>query len=180
MYLSYLCNTSKYFVTESGVHSSLCSECHHQITFAKISFKVFLPPPYEREIWHYNRADLSLINRSIETFDWEKALLNIGVNDQVNLLNEVLLNIFKNFIPHENIRCSYKDPPWMNKKVKSALRKKNRLFKKYVSGGRLPQDEVIFRHTTEEVSKLINDTKTAYLEKLGEKLNNPRTGPKTY
>ena len=37
-------------VTESGVHSSLCNTCHHQITFAKISFKVFLPPSYEREI----------------------------------------------------------------------------------------------------------------------------------
>ena len=29
---------------ESGVHPSLMSNCHHQIIFEKISFKVFLPP----------------------------------------------------------------------------------------------------------------------------------------
>ena len=37
-------------VTESGVHPSLCKVCHHQIIFAKLSFKTYscLPPMKER------------------------------------------------------------------------------------------------------------------------------------
>ena len=165
---------------ETGVHPSLCNQCHHQIIFAKISFKVCLPPSYEREVWHYDRANVELINRSIEMFDWENAFGNTGINDQVNVLQEVLLNILRNFIPHETIKCNYKDPPWMNKDVKKVLRRKNRLFKKYVSGGRLPQDETILRQTTDEVSKLISDTKDVYFKKLGDKLNDPQIGQKTY
>ena len=123
-------------VVDSGVHPSLCNECHHQIVFAKIAFKVFLPPSYEREIWHYNRANVELINRAIELFDWEKAFLNTCINEQVQLFNETLLNIFRNFIPHETIKCSYKNAAWMNRDIKTALRRKNRLFRKYISGGR--------------------------------------------
>ena len=167
-------------VVKSGVHPSLYKSCHHQIIYAEISFEVVLPPSYEREVWHYNRANSHLINRSIEMYNWEKAFSNIGIDDQVKLLNEILLNIFRNFIPHEIIKCSYKDPPWMNKAIKSALRKKNRVYRKYVSSGRLRDHELKLKQVTDEVSMLISDTKSAYFAKLGEKLNDPNTGQKSY
>ena len=40
-------------VMESGVHSSLHENCHHQLAYAKFNLKVWYPPPYERKIWHY-------------------------------------------------------------------------------------------------------------------------------
>ena len=40
-------------VMESGVHSSLHENCHHQITYAKFNLKIYYPPPYEREVRHY-------------------------------------------------------------------------------------------------------------------------------
>ena len=104
------------------------------MVYAKVSLKVFSPPSYKREIWHYNRAQVNLIKRSIQHFDWEAAFEGRRVEDQVELFNNTLLNIFRNFIPHETKKCSHKDPPWMNKEIKSALRRKNRLYKKYISG----------------------------------------------
>ena len=50
-------------VMESGVHSSLHPNCHHQIVFAKISLKIYYPPPYKRKTWHYD-----LIRRSMDQF----------------------------------------------------------------------------------------------------------------
>ena len=67
--------------------------------------------------------------------------MNLSINDQVELLENTLLNIFRNFIPHETIECNLKDPPWMNKKIISALKNKNRLYKKYISGGKKQEDE---------------------------------------
>ena len=52
-------------VMESGVHSSLHPSCHHQIVLAKINLKFCYPPPYKREIWHYEKANADLIRRSI-------------------------------------------------------------------------------------------------------------------
>ena len=99
-------------VSESGVrvHSSLYSTCHHQIIYAKINFQAYLPPPYQRDIWHYKKAEADLIKRSVKAFNWEGAMLNLNTNDQVDVLTDTLLNIFKNFIPHETIKCSYSEP----------------------------------------------------------------------
>ena len=66
---------------ESGVNSSLHQNCHHQIINAKINLKVFYPPPYEREIWHYQRANVDLIQPSIEQFSWEKPFRNLNINE---------------------------------------------------------------------------------------------------
>ena len=35
-------------ITNSGIHPSLHPNCHHQIIFAEIDFKIFFPPSYER------------------------------------------------------------------------------------------------------------------------------------
>ena len=48
-------------ITESGVHLSLHSNCHHQVIYAKFNLKVHYPLSYEREVWHYKEADTYLI-----------------------------------------------------------------------------------------------------------------------
>ena len=167
-------------VVESGVSPSLCKECHHQIIHATFSFQIFLPQAYEREVWHYKRVRVDLIKRAIDFFDWKNSFRDTSVNDQVELLNDVLLNIFRNFIPHETMKCSYKDPPWMSTQIKKLLRKKNRVHKKYVTNGKRQEDHEILRQLTDSVNDLITKTKARYFSNLGEKLNNPLTGPKTY
>ena len=111
-------------VMHSGVHPSLHPNCHHQIVFAKFNLTVFYPPPYKRLVWHYQQANTDLIKRAIELFDWEKSLSNLDVNKQVSVFNETIMNIFENFIPHETITCNDKDPPWMNKQIKTLTAEK--------------------------------------------------------
>ena len=167
-------------VFESGVHPSLSSTCHHQIIYAKISFEIYLPPSYTREVWHYKYAQTNLIHQSIANFDWKGALTNLSINDQVELFNKTLFNIFRNFIPHETIKCNSKDPPWINKHIKGVLRRKSRLCKKYISGGRTKEDETNLIEITEITSNLISTYKDSYFKKLGQKLNDPNTSTKAY
>ena len=91
-----------------------------------------------------------------------------------------MLNIFRNFIPHETIKCSNRDPPWLNKEIKNALRHKNRLYKKCISGGLKQEDDNNLRETSNFVSNLITDAKSSYFTNLGKRLNDPLSGPKTY
>ena len=83
-------------VMNSGVHSSLHPNCHHQIIHAKFNLKIFYPPPYERVVWHYQDANNDLIQRSISQFNWERAFSNKGVNKQISIFNETILNIMTN------------------------------------------------------------------------------------
>ena len=58
---------------ESGVHSSLNENCH-QLVYAKFNLKVWYTPPYDREIWHYQHANINQIKRAIEQFPREKII----------------------------------------------------------------------------------------------------------
>ena len=52
-------------VMESGVHPSFHTSCHHQIIYAKFQLKIYYPPPYEREIWHYEAANPNAIKKML-------------------------------------------------------------------------------------------------------------------
>ena len=51
-------------VMESGVRSSLHENCY-QLVYAKFNLKMWYPPPYEHEIWHYQHAIIDQIKRAI-------------------------------------------------------------------------------------------------------------------
>ena len=95
---------------ESGVHSSLHPNCHHQIVSAKINLTICYPPPYERETWHYEKANAGIICRSIDQFPWDNRFSNLDVNEKVHLFNQTIKNILGNFIPHDTVTCDDRDP----------------------------------------------------------------------
>ena len=90
-------------VMESGIHPSLHSNCHYQIVFASFNLSIFSPPPHERTVWYYEISNTELTRRSIDQFDWLRALST-----------KTLLNIIQNFIRHETIVCDDRGPPWIN------------------------------------------------------------------
>ena len=112
-------------VMESGVHSSLHPNCHHQIGFAKINLKICYPPPYEREIWHYEKANADLIRRSIDELSWDIRFSNIDVNQKVPLFDQTIKNILCNSIPHKTVTCDDRGPAWINSKIKGLIQEKN-------------------------------------------------------
>ena len=167
-------------VSDSGVHPSLYQTCHHQIIYAKIDLNVFLPPHYDREVWSYNRAEVEHINRAISLVDRQNMFLPLDASEQAKLFNETLLNIFSNFIPRKTIKCKFKEPPWMSKEIKTSMRKKNRLYKKYVSNGCNADDMICLNNQSIYCAELISSAKDNHYKKLANKLNDPLLGPKAY
>ena len=68
------------FVLESGAYSSLHPTGHHQITFSKFNLFLLHPPPYERTVWFFEKANPQLIRRAINEFDWTRALSNVSID----------------------------------------------------------------------------------------------------
>ena len=52
---------------ESGVHSLLHENCHHQLVYPKFNLKVWYPAPYERKIWHYQYANIDQIKEQLNS-----------------------------------------------------------------------------------------------------------------
>ena len=56
-------------LVDSGVHPSLHSNCHHQITYCKLDINIKYPPTYEHLVWDYNKANVEGIKKSIESIN---------------------------------------------------------------------------------------------------------------
>ena len=65
---------------ESEVHSLLHANCHYHITFAKCNPKIHYPPPYQGEVWHYQKANVDQIKQAITEFSWNNCFANINAN----------------------------------------------------------------------------------------------------
>ena len=114
----------------SDVHPSLHLNCHHQIVLDKFNLAILYLPLYKRLVWHSLQANTNLIKQAIELFDWKKGTFNLDVIKQVPVFNEMIMNIFENFIPHKAITCNDKDRPWIKntyKQIKTLIAGKNDL-----------------------------------------------------
>ncbi len=166
---------------ESGVHPSLHEQCHHQIIHGKVSIDNLAPPPFSRKIWFYDRADISSIRKSMELFRWREVLSEIDCpNLKVKLLNDVLLNIFSNFIPNKSITVRPRQAPWITQSIKNFIRKKNKAYSTFIKNGQPEDRREAIENMISQGSKLIEDAKNNYFLKIGGKLSSPTTGIKSY
>ena len=167
-------------LVESGVSSSLHPNCHHQIVFAKINLKICYPPPYEREIWHYEKANADLICRSIDQFPWDNRFSNLDVNQKVHLFNQTIKNILCNFIPHETVTCDDRDPPWINSKIKGLIQEKNIAKKCYFQNNKDIQLFRRFQCIQNLLTATIEKSKEQFYSRISTKLMDPTISPKAY
>ena len=165
---------------ESGVQPSLHPNCHHQLVFAKFNLSIYYPPPYERTVWYYNRANADLIRRAIDLFDWDKALRFNDVDKQVAIFNDTLMNIMENFVPNETIICDDRDPPWTNKEIKQLIEQKNEFYKRFIRSNKTLLYINQFKALQDEIGFLIEKSKNYYYSKLSQKLSNKATSSKAY
>ena len=109
-------------------------------------------------------------------FPWfEHLSLNTDINWQVQTFTEIFLNIMSNFIPNEVKRFIPRDPPWINKHLKTMLKRKNRLFKNYKKHGYKDDDQLRLDSFRNDCQKAVEKAKIDYLTMLGNKLNDPNT-----
>ena len=129
-------------VLESGTKSSLDPLCHHQITYCRFNYKIPPPPPFERKIWDYERANVTQIRKSIVDFNWEQHFMrNQDVDWQVKSFTDIVLNIMCNFIPNKIIKVIPRDPPWVDCELKRMLKRQQRLYRNYKRHGCKVEDK---------------------------------------
>ena len=162
----------------SGVHSSLHPNCHHQIIYSTLNLNICYSPPYQRLVWDYKKADPNSIRKAYELVNWEKLFDQKSIDAQVATFNDTVLNTFRNFAPNKYITIDDKDPVWMNETIKSKIKAKNILYKKYIQNGRFESDFIFLENLITELNELISSTKASYYENLGKKIKQPIIGSK--
>ena len=170
-----LFTTSPNLINDTGVDLSLFDKCHHSLIYGIIDFKVPLPPLYLREVWDYKNTNSSYIQSAGSNTDWDFLFGGADDNKKVIVLNECLKNILYNFIPNRIIKCNYRHPPWMTDDVKTKLKERSKLTKKYYKNGNMESDFHKVIAKSNECTEAISAAKDKYIKQMCEKLNDPLT-----
>ena len=160
--------TNQNVISKYGVDTSLFDKCHHNVIYGKINIRVPLPPVIIREVWNYCKADAQNIQKAILGFNWRKAFESLSVDSKVDLLNETLLNIFRNCIPNKKIKCDYRQPPWMTDDIKKSLKERSKLTKTYYKNGQLKTDYDKVLEKSADCTKKITQAKNDNINKMTE------------
>ena len=163
------------FVKNCGSELPIYEKCHHNIIYGTLNFNVLLPPPYYRDIWDYKHANTESIQKAISNFDWSKTFLHRSVNEKCKILTEILLNIFKNFIPNKTQKFDYKTPDWMNRSITLSLKKDQNLPRDITLIQQVTSSsKEMLLHQVSKYTKLIIEAKDKHLAKLSSKLQHQK------
>ena len=128
------------------------------------------PPPYKRRMWDYKVVDVSSIRESLMNIDWCFEFGDLEPNLMVEKFTEIILSIIAVNVPNRVITINEKDPPWITKEVKTAIRRKHRIYNKYIKRGSKQEDWEQVRIVRNQTTHLIDDAKENYFKSLGKKL----------
>ena len=81
-------------------------------------------------------------------------------------MNDILVNIYSNYIPNKTVLCDDKDPPWMTNRIRAAIEMKHNAYVKHIRSGMRHNYYVRLENLATELSNLIRDTKTEYHNKF--------------
>ena len=62
------------------------------------------------------------------------------MDEKVELPNETILNIYRNYIPNKNIKYDYHQPPWMTDSIRKSLKERSKLTKIFYKNGQRKTD----------------------------------------
>ena len=117
-----------------------------------------------RSVWLYAHADWDKAREMIEEFDWN-GIMTDDINDSWARWHSSFMGIMLECVPRK-VLPSRRNLPWLNKNIRSAMGKRNTLFKKTGYSAK-------FRSARNRVISLIRRAKTSYFKNL-----NPRDSKK--
>ena len=81
-------------------------------------------------MWDYKVADVLPIRESLMNIDWYLEFSDLDPNIIVDKFTQIILSIIAENVPNRVITVNEKDPPWITKKIKTAIRHKHRIYNK--------------------------------------------------
>ena len=164
-----------YLFTETGVLSWLDPHSKHKTIHGTLNFSIPHPPPFKHKIWVYKTEKIDQIQAN-----WHDLFLNLNVSEKSLVFTDVFLDFMAKHISSKIITCNEKDATWINPEVKTAIKRKSRVYRKWVNRGRNPCDHDEVCEIRNATYKLIKEAKLAYYTSLGSKLSDPNTGQKHF
>lgn len=165
-------NSPGYFVNSGTL--SPPSNCDHCLIYARMSISLAKPKCYTRHVWNFSKIDRNKLNEALTSAKWDDVFMNVeNVDALYTKWFECFKEILETHVPNYTIVVRPNDKPWMNSKIRNAIRKRNRLLKFYCRRKNSITWER-YRLQRNLTTTLIRSCKAKYFEKLNTKLQDPK------
>ena len=98
----------------------------------------------------------------------------------VQHFTSTIMEIISTFIPNKIVKFDDRDPPWITPAIKTAIKRKHRVYKKFAKRGHIPDEWEHVKQIRNETSGMITAAKENYFSSLGRKLSDPSICVKAY
>jgi hypothetical protein len=152
----------------------------HQIVQAELKIQYRRDKDYLREVWSYNRGDYNGLVRELKNTPWHIGPeLYEEIDDMAEYWHKSFMEACKIHVPNRFIKVRPRDKPWITHQVKDAIRKRNRMYKRFKRTRSL-EHELIWKQTAREANYYMNLAKAEHITKIKSMLMDLRVGEKKY
>lgn len=132
-------NTLELFFTNN---QTLVNQVHvipgisdHEAVFIESSLRPMKRKSVNRKVWQYRKADYQNLKKDITDFqqEFEALIPSTSINELWTIFKNKLLLMMKQYIPQKQIRGNKNNKQWIDRTVRSAIRKRDKLFRKQKS-----------------------------------------------
>ena len=152
------------------------SHIDHVPTFAKLKYTVKENKAYTKTMWDYRNMDIDSFINIFESKEWNE-LLSMEIDEAVKALTEFILDAASRCIPRRTFSVYDKDKPWVNRVLKDAIKRRNKLFKTAKSSNN-DRDWVNWKVQRNMVTAINRKLKGRHINTQAKKLVESRLNPK--
>ena len=121
-----------------------------------------------------------MIRDALTNIGWTALFEGLNPTQMVEAFTNTIYEICSVHIPNRVKKFDDRDPPWMKREIKTAIKRKQRVCAKFVKRGRKPEEWNYVKNIQKETSRMVTNAKNEYYTSLGRKLSNNVSGVKTY
>ena len=149
------------------------SNCDHSVIFASMNLFTHRSGSYKRHVWNFNNVNITDLNEELSQLDWFSLCENSNDIDEIySCWYGHFRSIIEKYIPLKTVTIRPNDKPWMDSKVRLAIRKRDRLLRIH-NIRPSPVTWESYRVQRNIVTSLIRFAKKSFYDSANKDLSNP-------
>ena len=149
------------------------SNCDHSVIFASMNLFTHRSRSYKRHVWNFNNVNITDLNDELSQLHWFSLCENsIDIDEIYSCWYGHFRSIIEKYIPLKTVTIRPNDKPWMDSKVRLAIRKRDRLLRIH-NIRPSPVTWESYRVQRNIVTSLIRFAKKSFYESANKDLSNP-------
>ena len=149
------------------------SNCDHSVIFASMNLFTHRSRSYKRQVWNFNNVNSADLNCELSQMDWFSLCDNTNdIDETYSCWYSHFRSIIEKYIPLKTVTIRPNDKPWMDSKVRHAIRRRDRLLRIHNTRPS-PVTWESYRAQRNFVTSLIRFAKKSFYERVNKDLSNP-------